>query len=140
MEVTLVLIVVIFAVNVYLARPVLDSFLRERFGGWTKKDIAQTLGSMRSVYAGLPGDGYDVEIPEMFHVNFTDLPYWLPLAPQLGLTRPIDGQRGFDIVNAYSIAFFDKESKGQLAALLDGPADTTRKCASKRAGRNPLSP
>ena len=95
---------------------------------------------MRSVYAGLPGDGYDVEIPEMFNVNFNDLPYWLPLAPQLGLTRPIDGQRGFDIVNAYSIAFFDKESKGQLAALLDGPADTTRKCASKRAGRNPLSP
>ena len=79
--------------------------------------------ALRSVYAGLPGDGYYVEIPKMFHVNFTDLPYWLPLAPQLGLTGPIDGQRGFDIVNAYSIAFFDKELKCQLAALLDGPAE-----------------
>ena len=53
MEVTLVLIVVIFAINVYLARPVLDSFLRERFGGWTENDIAQTLGSTAVGVCGL---------------------------------------------------------------------------------------
>jgi len=96
---------------------------RERFGGWTEKDIAQTLGTMRSVYAGLPGDGYYVEIPKMFHVNFTDLPYWLPLARQLGLTGPVDGQRGFDIVNAYSLAFFDRHLNGQPSSLLNGSSE-----------------
>jgi len=96
---------------------------RARSGGWTEKDIAQTLGTMRSVYEGLPGDGYYVEIPKIFHVNFTDLPYWLPLAPQFGLTGPIDSQRGFDIVNAYSIAFFDKELRGQSSPLLDRSAE-----------------
>ncbi len=59
---------------------------RQRSGGWTEKDIALTLSTMRTVYEDLPGDGYYIEIPMMFHVNFTDLPYWLPLAPQLGLT------------------------------------------------------
>ena len=59
----------------------------------------------------------------MFHVNFTDLPYWSPITSQLGLTGPINGQRGFDIVNAYSIAFFDRYLKSQLSPLLDGPSE-----------------
>jgi hypothetical protein len=96
---------------------------RQRSGGWTEKDIALTLSTMRTVYEDLPGDGYYIEIPTMFHVNFTDLPYWLPLAPQLGLTGPIGGQRAHDIVNAYSLAFFDRHLKGLPTALLDGPAE-----------------
>jgi hypothetical protein len=31
-------------------------------------------------------------------------------------------QRGFDIVNAYSLAFFDQHLEGHPAALLDGPS------------------
>jgi hypothetical protein len=95
----------------------------QRSGGWTEKDIALTLSTMRTVYEELPGDGYYIEIPTMFHVNFTDLPYWSPVTSQLGLTGPINGQRGFDIVNAYSLAFFDTELKGQSSPLLDGPAE-----------------
>jgi predicted dienelactone hydrolase len=92
----------------------------QRFVGWSENDIALTLNTMRAVYEGLPGDGYFVQIPGMFHVNFTDLPYWSPLMSQIGVTGPINAQRGFDIVNAYSLAFFDKELKGQSSALLDG--------------------
>jgi pimeloyl-ACP methyl ester carboxylesterase len=95
---------------------------RERAGGWTEKDIALTLDTMRSVYRNLPGNGYYVETPKMFHLNFTDALYWSPITSPLGLTGPIDGQRGFDIVNAYSLAFFDKQLKGQPASLLDGPS------------------
>jgi predicted dienelactone hydrolase len=91
-------------------------------GGWSEKDIALTLNTMRAVYKSLPGDGYYIEIPGMFHINFTDLPYWSPVMSQLGLTGPIDGQRGFDILNAYSLAFFDKELKGQPSSLLNGPS------------------
>lgn len=91
---------------------------RQRSGGWSEADIQQTLTTMRAVYRSLPGDGYYVQIAGMFHDNFTDLPYWAPIASQLGLTGPIDGQRECDIVNAYSVAFFEKELKGQQTPLL----------------------
>ena len=101
-----------------------DSMRREResSGGWTEHDIALTIDTMRSVYERLPGDGYYLQLPSMFHINFTELPYWSPITTQIGLTGPIAGQRGFDIVNAYSLAFFDQELKGQPAALLNGPS------------------
>jgi len=95
---------------------------RQRSGGWTEKDIALTLTTMRAVFERLPGDGDYLQIPTMFHLNFTDFPYWLPITSQLGLTGPIDGQRGFDILNAYSLAFFDKYLKSQPSPLLDGPS------------------
>ncbi len=90
-------------------------------GTWSDHYIALTLATMREVYKSLPGDGYYVEIPGMFHENFTDLAYWSPVMSQLGQTGPIDGQRGYDIVNAYSLAFFDNELKGQPSPLLNGP-------------------
>ena len=96
---------------------------RQRAGGWSEHDIALTLTTMKAVYESLPGDGYYVEVPGMFHVNFTDLPYWSPVMSQLGVTGPIDRQQGFDIVNAYSVAFFDRHLKNQPAPLLDGPSE-----------------
>jgi len=95
---------------------------RKRAGGWTEMDISQTLTSMRGVYEkSLPGSGYYVQMSGMFHINFTDAPYFSPLFSRLGVTGPINAQRGFDIVNAYSLAFFDQHLKGHPAALLDGP-------------------
>jgi predicted dienelactone hydrolase len=95
---------------------------RQRAGGWSEADISQTLTTMRAVFEkSLPGDGYYVQVPGMFHVNFTDTPYFSPLAPQLGFAGPIDAQRAYDIVNAYSVAFFDRHLDGRPAALLDGP-------------------
>jgi pimeloyl-ACP methyl ester carboxylesterase len=46
---------------------------RRRSGGRTEHDIATTLGTMRAAYARLSGGGYHVEVPDLFHVNFTDL-------------------------------------------------------------------
>lgn len=91
-----------------------------RLEGWSEHDIALTVNTMRAVYGKLPGDGYYAEIMKMFHANFTDIPYWSPTFSVVGMTGPINGQRGFDIVNAYSIAFFDKELRGQASALLIG--------------------
>ncbi|MCL4562236.1 MAG: carboxylic ester hydrolase [Chloroflexi bacterium] len=94
----------------------------QRAGGWSEKDIALTIDTMRAVYDHLPGDGYYVQIPNMFHINFTDVPYWSPIMPLIGFTGPITPQKGFDIVNAYTLAFFDKELKGQPSPLLNGPS------------------
>ncbi|GIF44231.1 alpha/beta hydrolase family protein [Actinoplanes xinjiangensis] len=92
---------------------------RRKSGGWTEHDIATTLDTMRAAYAKLSGGGYYVEIPDLFHVNFTDLPYWLPASEQLGLTGPIGGRRGFAVVNAYTVAFFDQVLRGRTSPLLD---------------------
>ena len=91
-----------------------------RNGTWAEKDILLTIKTMRAVYENLPGDGYYVEIAGIFHINFTDVPYWSPFMAQIGWTGPIDAQRGFDIINAYSLAFFDKELARQPSSLLNG--------------------
>ena len=92
---------------------------RRRSGGWPESDIHEHLTTMRSVYERLPGDGYYVQVPGMFHADMTDVPLWSPAASRFG---PIGVQRAHRIVNAYSLAFFDRHLKGRPAALLDGPA------------------
>src|SRR3954453_23984786 len=77
---------------------------------------------MRAAYLKITGGGYYVEIPNLFHVNFPALPYWLPPSEQLGLAGPIGTRRGFTIVNAYTVAFFDQALRGQTAPLLDKQA------------------
>ncbi|MEU8655360.1 hypothetical protein [Actinoplanes philippinensis] len=98
-----------------------ETMRRERrsSGGWTEHDIATTLGTMRAAYANLSGGGYYVQIPDLFHVNFTDLPYWLPVSAQLGLAGPIGVRRGFEIINAYTVAFSDQVLRGRTSPLLD---------------------
>jgi pimeloyl-ACP methyl ester carboxylesterase len=93
---------------------------RRRSGGWSEHDIATTLAAQRAAFATLTGGGYYVEIPDLFHVNFTDLPYWLPPSRQLGLTGPIGGSRGFAVINTYTVAFFDQTLRGARSPLLDG--------------------
>ncbi|WP_030522745.1 alpha/beta hydrolase family protein [Nocardia rhamnosiphila] len=96
---------------------------RERSGGWPDREITETITTQREVFAASPpGQGYHVEIPGMFHVNFTDAPAWTPLAEKLGLSGPIGGARGHEIVAAYTLAFFERFLSGGDAALLDGPA------------------
>jgi predicted dienelactone hydrolase len=95
---------------------------REKSGGWTEKDIAQTQTTMRAVYDSLPGDGYFVQVPGMFHIDLTDLTYVSPLFPAIGFSGPIGVQRAHDIINAYSLAFFDKQLKGITTPLLNGHA------------------
>lgn len=95
---------------------------RQRSGGWSEADIKAHQTSMRTVYEALPGPGYFVRVPGAFHSNFTDIPNWTPLAAWLNLAGPIDGQRAHDIINAYSLAFFDRHLSGRSAKLLDGSA------------------
>ncbi len=91
--------------------------------GWAQADIDETQSTMRAVFESLPGEGYLVLVPGMFHLDFTDAPLMAPLGSLVGLFGPIDAQRAHSIVNAYSLAFFDRHLKGQPAALLDGPAE-----------------
>ncbi len=105
---------------------------RARSGGWTEDDIAITRDTMRAAYQTSSFESYFLEMPTMFHVNFTDAPLFSPFMTQLGLIGPIDPQRGFDIVNAYSVAFFDKALQGKPAAVLEGQAFSEAHLESRR--------
>jgi len=91
-------------------------------GGWAEAAIHETLTTMRAVFERLPGAGYYVQVPGMFHADMTDVPLLSPLASRLGLSGPIGAQRAHRIINAYSLAFFDRHLKDRPAVLLDGPA------------------
>jgi hypothetical protein len=107
--------------SMWMTRPASDMQLEN----WAKADIVQTLSTMQAVFNKEPvGDGYYVSIPGMFHINFTDGPYFTPLGSLLSppLAGPINARRGFDIINAYSLAFFDQHLVGSPVALLNGPS------------------
>lgn len=93
---------------------------RQKAGGWAEKDILQTQATMREVYTHLPGAGYFVQIPGAFHIDFTDLASISPLFPLIGFSGPVGVQRTHEVVNAYSVAFFDKHLKGEPEGLLNG--------------------
>ena len=95
---------------------------RQRAGGWPEAEIEAHQNSMRAAYEGLSGAGYFVRVPGMFHSNFTDVARWTPLSGVLGLSGPISERRAHGIVNAYSLAFFDRHLLGRPAPLLDGAA------------------
>lgn len=98
---------------------------RRRAGGWAESDIVEHQTTMRAVYASLPTEGYFVLVDGMFHLDMTDGPLMAapPVAAALGLSGPIGGSRAHDVINAYSVAFFDHELKGRDAPLLAGPSE-----------------
>ena len=97
-------------------------FERRRSGGWPESEIVDHQTTMRAAFENLRGESYFVQVPGMFHLNLTDVPLWSPLASWLGITGPLDGRRVYGIVNAYSLAFFDRHLKGRPAALLEESA------------------
>jgi predicted dienelactone hydrolase len=95
---------------------------RQRSGGWSEAAIHEHLTTMRAVHDSLPGDGYYVQVPGSFHVDMNDVPMVSPLAQRFGLSGPIGADRAHRIINAYTVAFFDRHLKNKPAPLLDGPA------------------
>ena len=56
------------------------------------------------------------------HYDFTDLPMLSPLAAQMGLKGPLDGQRTLRVINDVALAFFNQYLKGEPSPLLDSPS------------------
>ena len=86
---------------------------------WPKPDNMRLFDEL---YANSIGDGYSMSIAGTAHYDFTDLPAFSPLAPALGLKGPLNGGRVLEIINAYSLAFFNQHLHGENSGLLDGPS------------------
>jgi len=72
------------------------------------------------VYDRLTNMGYSVIIAGSSHMDFTDLFYTMPLFKRFAKDA-IPNERMYRIVNAYTVAFFDRFLKGRPEPLLDGP-------------------
>jgi len=122
-------------IDVFLPADVVEQGLRQpvmwisrdaatmRREGWSESDVEETHGTMRAVFDRLPGAGYIVLVPGMYHTDFSDFPLFSPLAGPLGLRGPLDPYRARVIPDAYSLAFFDEHLEGRRAPLLDGPSE-----------------
>jgi predicted dienelactone hydrolase len=55
------------------------------------------------------------------HYDFSDLPSLTPLAPMLGLKGPLEAGRVIQIIDSYSLAFFNQTLKGAPSPLLANP-------------------
>ncbi len=103
--------------------------------------VGQTVGQLeqrQAVYQKLTNAGYNVTIAGTEHTDFSDRSLLLPLISlyspeQLGSTGavsslgftdsgPIQGTRAHDIIDAYTVAFFDKHLKNESEPLLAGAA------------------
>lgn len=95
---------------------------RQKAGGWTEQDIEQHQTSMLATYDRSHGNGYFVQVPGMFHIDMTDITYISPIFPLIGFSGPIGSQRAHEIVNAYTLAFFERHLQNKAETLLDGAA------------------
>lgn len=75
----------------------------------------------RTLYQGRTDSGYLLTIAGTQHFDFSDLPLLSPLSPLLGLSGEIESERALEIINTYTLAFFDQVLKEEPAPLLQGP-------------------
>ena len=94
---------------------------RKKSGGWTEKDIEIHQYTMKNIYDRLPSDGYFIQIPKIFHIDFLDLPLWFPYGKYIGLTGEMETKQAHQIINDFSVAFFDKALMGISSEFLKYP-------------------
>ena len=80
---------------------------RERSGGWTENDIQEHLSTMENLCENTPESEF-VQIPNIFHVDFTDAPLWVPFAHSLGFSGKTPFAQTHDELNQLTLAFFEE--------------------------------
>ena len=80
---------------------------RKKSGGWTESDIEQHLSTMRALFENTAESEF-VQIPDMFHVDFTDVPLWIPFAHTLGFSGKTPIEETHRKLNELTLTFFEK--------------------------------
>ncbi len=90
----------------------------------------------------LQAPGYSLAVSQTTHFSFTDLPILLDLAGVPQATRDASGRptgrlaaaRNNQIINDWSLAFFDRYLRGGAGALLDGSGGQYPEVVARRIG------
>jgi hypothetical protein len=73
------------------------------------------------IYARSQGDLYCIQVRHSQHGNFLDANLVLPSLKYIGILGSVDSRQMERILNAYTLAFFQKYLEGKRSALLGGP-------------------
>ena len=85
--------------------------------------LNEVAGHYRSGTLGrLKNTTYIVAVQGTTHFDYTDLFLYSPVFKFTRIFGPIEGDRMVRIINAYTVAFWDKYLKGEISPLLDGPS------------------
>jgi len=118
------------AMDVYMTPRVVDKGVRQPMmwitrdagtmclEGWSRADIDLTHETMRSVYERLPGAGYIVRIPGMYHVDFSDGRLLSPLLEERGISGTFPLRRTLGVVADYTLALFNQHLRDTPSRLL----------------------
>ena len=80
---------------------------RERSGGWTESDIQEHLNTMGNLCKNTAESEF-VQIPNIFHVDFTDAPLWVPFPHLLGFSGKTPIEETHHKLNELTLTFFGK--------------------------------
>lgn len=76
----------------------------------------------RTLFERAQGPGWFMVVQGSRHFDFTDFPLVTPIFRLLGFIGSVPGERMVHITNAYTLAFFDQQLRGQASPLLEGPS------------------
>lgn len=96
-----------------------DSPLKKPFMFMLNEDRAHY---MRPALGAVENAAYGVTVLGATHFDFADVALYSPVLKFTKAFGPIDGCRMVEIINDYTLAFFDKHLKGEMSPLLDGPS------------------
>ena len=71
------------------------------------------------LFNDLTNGGYMLNIAGTAHFDFSDMPLFSPLTPQLNLSGTIDSTHSLTLMNEYILSFFNQQLKGKVAPLLE---------------------
>jgi dienelactone hydrolase len=125
-----------------------EARIRQPFMFMNEDEVAPTAAEMaRSSFAKLDGrsfqvqdaylkrnGGYNLSIRKSKHLNFSDTALFSPLHRLTG-AGAINARRGLKIVDAYTLAFFEKYLGSTASPLLDGPSPDYPEVTLEKYGR-----
>ncbi len=75
-----------------------------------------------ALYDAMKAPAWRVTIAGARHYDFSDISLLTPLAPLIGIKGPIDSLHALNMIDAYTVAFFDAALLGKPSALLEAPS------------------
>ena len=99
-----------------LAQP----FLFLRADRWASNDSGDNFDIADTLFTGLEKTGYLATITGAAHFDFSDIPLFSPLTPQLDLSSDMDSEYVVGMMTSMTSAFFRQELKGEGDDLVNG--------------------
>lgn len=86
------------------AQPITKPFLFLKAENWSSPE---NTAAIQLADENRQSSGSVIVLPGTRHYNFTDIPLLTPLTPQMGLTGLANGRETLDVINDYTLSFFD---------------------------------